>query len=83
MELRRFVTDWLKAAGVDAGTKSAPRWVVRTLARLTSWRARPIITKTTVALMAHEVTVDDSRARRELGYQGKKTIAEGLAEMAR
>ncbi len=83
VEMRTFLTDWLKAAGVDPGTKSAPRWVVRTLARLTSWRERPMITKTTVALMAHEVTVDDSRARREIGYQGKKTIAEGLKEMTR
>jgi nucleoside-diphosphate-sugar epimerase len=31
--------------------------------------------------MAHEVTVDDTKARRELGYVGKKTIDEGLAEM--
>jgi nucleoside-diphosphate-sugar epimerase len=31
--------------------------------------------------MAHEVTVDDSKARRELGYTGAKTIEQGLAEM--
>jgi hypothetical protein len=33
------------------------------------------------ALMAHEVTIDDSKARRELGYAGRKTVAEGLAEL--
>ncbi len=82
VEFRAFITDLLGAVGVDPGGKSAPRWLVRTLARLTSWwQAKPMITKTAVALLAHEVTVDDGRARRELGYRGAKSMADGLAEM--
>jgi hypothetical protein len=42
---------------------------------------RPPLTRMAFALMAHEVTVDDSKARRELGYAGTKTVAEGLAEL--
>lgn len=44
---------------------------------------RPPLTRTAFALMAHEVTVDDTRARRELGYAPPMTIERGLAEMAR
>jgi hypothetical protein len=39
------------------------------------------VTRTALALVGHEVTVDDSKARRELGYQGKVTIDAGLAQM--
>jgi hypothetical protein len=43
---------------------------------------RPPLTRTAFALMAHEVTIDDTKARRELGYIGKMTIPVGLAELA-
>jgi len=43
--------------------------------------AVPPITKTAIAVIGHEVTVDDSKARRELGYVGKVTREAGLAEM--
>lgn len=81
VEFRRFITDLLATQGVKPGTKSAPRWLVRMIATLTAWRDKPMITKTSVALMGHEVTVVDMKARRELGYRSKKSIAEGLAEM--
>jgi len=82
VEFRDFVTKMLTSRGVDAGARSVPRWVARTMVTLTSWMKRPPLTRTAFALMAHEVTVDDARARRELGYVGRKSIAEGLAEMA-
>jgi len=81
VEFREFVTKMLATQGVDAGTRSLPRWVARTAVALTAWMKRPPLTKTAFALMAHEVTVDDGKARRELGYTGKKSIDEGLAEM--
>ncbi len=80
-DFRDFITKLLATQGVDPGTRSLPRWVGRTAVALTSWMKRPPLTKTAFALMAHEVTVDDSKARRELGYEGKKTIEAGLAEM--
>lgn len=81
VEFRDFITKLLATQGIDAGKRNVPRWAARTLVTLTSWMKKPPLTKTAFALMAHEVTVDDSKARRELGYRGAKTIADGLAEM--
>lgn len=81
VDFRDFMTKLLATQGVDAGTRSLPRWLVRTTVALTSWMKRPPLTRTAFALIAHEVTVDDSKARRELGYTGAKTIEAGLAEM--
>ena len=39
------------------------------------------VSRTAIALVGHEVTVDDGKARRELGYQGKVSIEAGLAQM--
>jgi nucleoside-diphosphate-sugar epimerase len=82
VEFRDFITKLLGTQGIQLNGKNLPRWVARTAVTLTSWMKRPPLTKTAFALMAHEVTVDDSKARRELGYQGKKTISEGLTEMS-
>ena len=71
----------MRAAGVEPGEKEAPRWVVAAGAWATAWMKAPPITRTALALMSHEVTVSDARARKEIGYQGKKSIAEGLAEI--
>jgi hypothetical protein len=76
-----FVGDLLRAAGVEPGERTVPRWLARTIAAATSFLAHPPLTRTAIALMSHEVTVDDTRARREIGYQGKKSIADGLAEI--
>jgi len=34
-------------------------------------------------LMGQPMTIDDSKARRELGYKGKVNLQEGLAELSR
>jgi len=81
VDFRDFITKLLATQQVDPGKRSLPRWVARTAVTLTAWMKRPPLTKTAFALMAHEVTVDDGKARRELGYTGKKTVDEGLAEM--
>jgi nucleoside-diphosphate-sugar epimerase len=81
VDFRDFMTKLLATQGVDAGTRSLPRWLVRVTVALTSWMKRPPITRTAFALIAHQVTVDDTKARRELGYTGSKTIEAGLTEM--
>lgn len=81
VDFREFITKLLATQGVAAGTRSLPHWLARSAVALTAWMKKPPLTKTAFALMAHEVTVVDDKARRELGYLGKKTIAEGLAEM--
>jgi nucleoside-diphosphate-sugar epimerase len=82
VEFRAFIGDLLRAAGADPGEKTLPRWVARVLATLTAFLPNPPLTRTALALVSHEVTVNDARARRELGYAGKKSIAEGLAELS-
>jgi nucleoside-diphosphate-sugar epimerase len=81
VEFREFVTAFLAAQGADAGTKTVPRWVAKTVASLTGWMKRPPVTKTAIALVGGEVTVVDAKARRELGYVGKTTREAGLAEL--
>jgi nucleoside-diphosphate-sugar epimerase len=81
VDFRDFMAKLLATQGVDAGTRSLPRWLVRVTVALTSWMKRPPITRTAFALIAHEVTVDDRKARRELGYTGATSIEAGLAEM--
>jgi nucleoside-diphosphate-sugar epimerase len=81
VEFREFVTAFMATYGVDAGTKTVPRWLAKTAAALTGWMKNPPVTKTAVALIGVEVTVDDAKARRELGYVGKKTREAGLAEL--
>jgi len=80
-ELRGFMTALLATQGVAAGDREIPRWVARAVAWLTGWMRTPPVTRTAIALMGHEVTVDDTRARRELGYAGKVTREAGLAEL--
>lgn len=81
VELRRFLTELLATQGVEAGDREVPRWLARTVAALTGWMKRPPVTRTAIALVGVEVTVDDAKARRELGYVGKVTREAGLAEM--
>jgi nucleoside-diphosphate-sugar epimerase len=80
-EFRTFITRLLASAGVTAPDKSIPHWLAHAVVVATMWMKRPPLTRTAFSLMAHEVTVDDSKARRELGYAGKKSLDEGFAEM--
>ena len=63
-------------------------WVARLLAfglegawRLLRIRKPLPVSRTAVHLVGREVTVNDAKARRELGYVGRVGRAEGLAEM--
>jgi len=81
VEFRTFIGDLLRANGIEPGEKEVPRWVIGAVAGVTGWMKTPPVTRTALALMSHEVTVVDARARREIGYVGRKSIAEGLAEI--
>ncbi len=81
VDFREFLTAMLATQGVDAGTKTVPRWVAKLVASLTSWMAKPPVTKQAFALIGGEVTVVDKKARTELGYRGLVTRDAGLAEM--
>lgn len=89
VQFRMFITRLLATAGVDPGTRSIPRPVARALARgvegvwgLLRLRSKPPITRVSVSVIGEEVTVDDGKARRELGYQGHVTVEAGLRDLA-
>lgn len=86
VDFRKFMTQVFKTQGIDAGNGSMPLWLARLLARGSefAWRTfklkgSPPVTRTAIELM--KVTVNDAKARRELGYQSKMTPMQGLAEM--
>ncbi len=81
VDFREFMTAMLATQGVDAGTRTVPRWVAKAVAYATSWMKQPPVTSTAVALVGGEVTVVDAKARRELGYTSAVTRDAGLAEM--
>ncbi len=81
VDFRDFVTRLLATQRLDPGNREVPRWLARIFAGATAWMARPPITRTAIALGGQEVTVVDSKARRELGYVGKTTRDAGLAEL--
>jgi nucleoside-diphosphate-sugar epimerase len=81
VDFRDFLTRVLATYGVDPGRRSVPRWIVKTVAALTGWMKQPPVTKTGFALIGHEVTVVDTKARTELGYASHVTREQGLEEM--
>jgi nucleoside-diphosphate-sugar epimerase len=90
VEFRAFITGLAGAAGVQLTGRSVPRWLLSLVATGAegAWRAlrlrgEPPVTRTFLALSGQEMTVDDSLARRELGYRPVVTREEGLAELAR
>lgn len=90
IELRAFVGRMIESRGLEVPTRSVPRGVAFPVARICEWAwtwlplgGAPPLTRSALALMAHEVTVDDAKARRELGYRGAVDREAGLADLAR
>lgn len=89
IEFRTFITALLRTQGVEAPARAVPRALARALAATFEavWPARaarpPPLTRTLLAVMGVEVTVNDARARAELGYRELVTREEGLEELAR
>ncbi|MBF2067754.1 MAG: NAD-dependent epimerase/dehydratase family protein [Calothrix sp. C42_A2020_038] len=88
VEFRSFITELAKTQGVEPGTRTIPRWLVWTLAwsletawNLLNLKGSPPITRTALSMIGSEVTVDDTKARRELGYKPVISRQEGLLEM--
>jgi nucleoside-diphosphate-sugar epimerase len=81
VDFRDFLTQVLATYGVDPGDRNVPRWLARATAALTGWMKRPPVTRTAIALVGHEVTVVDAKARRELGYTSHVSREQGLSEM--
>lgn len=89
VHFRTFITQMLKTQGVEPGNRSVPEWLALAVAAAAEAGAaylgvprRPPITRAAIKLIGQEVTVDDRKARRELGYQALVSRAAGLAELA-
>lgn len=90
LELRDFLSRLAATQGVELGNRSLPRplarWAATALeqgARLVRRDGEPPLTREVLALLGHEVTVDDTRARTELRYSPVVSVEEGLVELAR
>jgi len=88
VEFRSFITAMAATQGADPGERVAPRWLIYAFAAGSefAWRAfklkgRPMVSRTAVILTGEQVTVNDAKARRELGYASLVTREAGLAEM--
>jgi nucleoside-diphosphate-sugar epimerase len=90
VEARSFLTALLRTQGLEPGNRSIPSWLARAVAggaeatwRLLRLRRELPLTRFRVRIIGEEVTVNDARARRELGYVGKVSREDGLAAMTR
>ncbi|MGF7153493.1 NAD-dependent epimerase/dehydratase family protein [Novosphingobium gossypii] len=90
LPFRHFVSRLLETQGIAPPEKKVPSWLVRTVAcageaaaRLSGGRIKPPVTLQDLATMAVEVTLDITKARRELGYEPVVSVEEGMAELKR
>jgi hypothetical protein len=58
-----------------------PLWAARALASVTRWMKRPPVSRTAIALVGQEVTLVDTKARKQLGYTSHVSREQGLAEI--
>ncbi len=86
---REFLTALLRTRGVDPGPRTVPGWLARPAAALaeTWWRlfrrpGAPPLTRFAAGMMSREVTLDITKARRELGYAPQVRLEQGLADLA-
>jgi nucleoside-diphosphate-sugar epimerase len=87
-ELKAFITTLMRAQGVDPGDKSVPHGVALAAATVTEWlwdtlglKNPPPVTRMAVRLFGEQVTVNDAKARREIGYAGRVSRDAVLAEL--
>jgi nucleoside-diphosphate-sugar epimerase len=90
VEVRGFLTQLLDAEGIRAPDGALPYWLARAAAwaaelfwKLARKSGEPPVTRSAVRLIGDEVTVDDSKARREIGYAPVITREAGLEEIRR
>lgn len=86
---REFMTKMAEAGGIAPGNRAVPGWLVRTIAYVgeTTYRAlgvksKPPLTRFTANIMSRDCTLNDAKARRELGYTPPVTIEAGLKALA-
>ena len=90
VEYRDFISKILRVRGITPPNRSIPHWLVLLVARFleTVFRSiglpgKPPVTVFAIRLVGEEVTVNDRKARVELGYVGHKSVDEGIAELGK
>lgn len=85
---RDFVTALLATQGLPEPAATLPYWLAKGVAELgtAAWRAFPLrghppLDPIMVRLAGETCTVRDGKARRELGYEGRVSREQGLAEL--
>lgn len=88
VEFRAFISQLFEAVGVKPPKRSLPGWiayptafVMEAIWSVTSPGNLPPIYREQLALIGQEVTVNDAKARAELGYVPVVSREQGLAEM--
>ena len=88
VEFREFVGEMVRSQGVEVPDQSIPLGLAKIAARISEgiWRTfslsgEPPVTRTATDLLGLQVTVDDSKARQQLGYTAHKSRQEGLEEL--
>ena len=84
-----FISELVATSGVEIPDKELPRGLAAAGAvvsegvfRALRLKGTPPLTRTAYWLSALECTIDISKARRELGYQPVRSIADGMQELA-
>ncbi len=86
--LRQFMEDLAASEGLELPSRSLPGWLMRPVARLLhrTWlllgrTTPPPITAFTAAIMSRQVTVNTTKARRELGWSPVIDVQEGCRQL--
>ncbi len=86
--MRDFFTAILRSQGIDPGNDSIPLPVASFVANTVDiiWKtfrikSKPPVAPIMIRLMGREFSVNDSKARRELGYTNAISIKEGIEEL--
>lgn len=87
-DFREFMTALLETCEVTDTAKSMPYWLGNIVARTGEFiwnklalKGGPPLPRELLYMMGQHMTINDAKAREELGYVGKVSLEEGLAEM--
>lgn len=87
--LEEMVSRMAATRGIELGERSIPRWLADAAGWLceTGWRVLPLpgeppLTRHAAMLMSRDCLLDDTKARRELGYRPVIDVETGLAQLS-
>jgi nucleoside-diphosphate-sugar epimerase len=90
VKVRTFMRDLIKGYGMKMGNMRMPKSMAMIMAQMMEFiwkifnlKGNPPISTLIVHLMGTEFTINDEKAREELGYQDVITVSEGLGRLQR